>query len=551
MKIERLIIDGFGKLCKKQIRFSRDRVNLLIEENEFGKSTIAEAISACLFGIARGRTTSDKLAGIDAKQPLGGGQYKIAAEISVQNRRFRITRDFESESVQILDLYSGTDITPDFITKKGAPQIGEKLIGLSRDQFQQTCFIGHHSLIHTEAGPDLKRVFEQIASSSHESKTAAQAISALQKGLDRLPGATMGATLKVDTEIRRLQLKIDGIKSTLTTLENNRKLHEADVSKLSALQTAIASRRQQKAELESLRLAAYARELDARVSEQNQILEDISRLTVERNRLGDLEAFPAALNENLVRWNGQLHSRSSDLQSIGKDIANAKDEAEKLTAQIDARFSRIKTFTTNDRDRLVTASEQLSSTRSRRVEVAKSREAELETLKSRGITPARLNDLDSLLSHVNASTREMAVGYPQQRDRHLSELANLEQVIKEQSGLIDQIDSLRKWRKTKLLSLLIGAATFTLVFAVLFLISSELRFLWGSLSAIGFISSIALLVMIQGSSVLRSDDRSNAVVTVRQATSDAEAGRSSLRTLDNKCDSVAKSAGFGSAVELA
>ncbi len=551
MKIDRLIIDGFGKIRNQQIRFSPDRVNLLVEENEFGKSTIAEAICAALYGFARGRTTQEKFAGIEAKRPLSGGLYRVASEISVRGHRYRITRDFENESVQIVDFESGTDVTADFIPKKGAPQIGERLINLSREQFQQTCFIGHHSLIHNAADPDLKRSFEQIASSSQESNTAAQAIAALEKGLDHLPGATMGGTIKVETEISRLQDKITRIKATLGTLEDNKLRHEPDVRKLSVLQEEIDARRKDKAELESLQLAAYGQGLDVRVSEQEQLLQDIGRLNMERDGLVGFETFPAAINENLVRWHAQWNTKAAELRSLKKDIASTKQELEKLTAQLDTRFSRLVTFTANDRDKLVAAREQFSSITSRRVEVARLQEAELESLKSRGVTPSRFNDLEAALSQLDSATREAAMGYPQQHDRQLSELTQHEQSAKEQSQLVKQIDTERERRKKTALYLLIASLVSIILFGILFLLTSDYRFLWGTLSAISLTLAILLLVIVQRASILRSDDRSQATLILQQATLDADAGRISLQQLDSKWNSIAKSVALESANELA
>jgi DNA repair protein SbcC/Rad50 len=549
MKIDRLIVDGFGKLHNQQIRFAPDRVNLLVEENEFGKSTIAEAIFAVLYGFGSGRTTQEKLAGIEAKRPLSGGPYKVAFEISVQGHRYRVTRDFENEDAQIVDLESGIDVTAEFFPKKGRSQIGEKLIKLSREQFQQTCFIGHHSLIHND--PDLKRNFEQIASSSQESNTAAQAIAALQKGLDQLPGATMGGTLKVETEIRRLEGKITETKATLSVLEDNKRRHEPDVTKLTILQGKIDTRRKDKAELERLQLAAYAQDLNARVSEQEQLLKDIGRLSAERDELTSFEAFPAAINENIVRWHGQRNTKATELQNTKEDIANTQQELEKLISQIDTRFSRLATFTASDRDKLVAARERLSSVVSPLVEVARLREAELESLKNLGVIPARFNDLDSMLAALDSSTREAAIGYPQRHEEQLAELARNERSAKEQSQSIERIDAERKRRKNRALYLLIVCATATGVFGILFLSIPDLKLLWGTLSATSLALAVLLLVIVQRAYILRADDRSEATLNLQRATLDAGASRVSLQDLDRKWNSVAKSVAIGSARELA
>ncbi len=233
MKIERIIISGFGKLQNQQVTFAQDRVNLLVEENEFGKSTIAEAICTALYGFPpHERETQRDLTRTEAMRPLSGGLYKVSLELGVGGRRLRVTRDFDDDNIQIIDLDTGSDVKEEFFQRKGKPHIGEKLTRLSRTQFQETSFISHHSLVHNAAGPDLKRSFEEIASSSPDSKTAAQAIEALSTGLNRLRGAKTGAhgaPVKVDTEIIRVQGEITRITARLRELEDNKRRHDSDI----------------------------------------------------------------------------------------------------------------------------------------------------------------------------------------------------------------------------------------------------------------------------------------------------------------------------------
>ena len=49
MRITRLRVDGFGPL-QGEWAFSPDRVNVILDDNERGKSTVFSAISAALYG---------------------------------------------------------------------------------------------------------------------------------------------------------------------------------------------------------------------------------------------------------------------------------------------------------------------------------------------------------------------------------------------------------------------------------------------------------------------------------------------------------------------
>jgi DNA repair exonuclease SbcCD ATPase subunit len=550
MKIDRIMVDGFGKLCNQQIRFAQDRVNLLVEDNEFGKSTIAEAICAALYGFSRERTTQDKLSGIDAKRPLSGGVYKVTLELSIQGHPFRVTRDFDGDTVLIVDLESRQDVTGEFFPKKGGPQVGERLIGLSREQFERSCFVGHHSLIHQSASTDLKRNFEQIASSSRESKTAAQAIDALQKGLQPLRGAIMGDSIKADTEVHRLESELARLRARLSKLEDNRRRHDSDVDQLSLLEEAIDLKRKERARLEGFQAAAYAQELGVHVSEQEQLHLRIEGLRQERDGLVSLAAFPAAINDNLVSWLTQLNVKAAELSRRETEIASTKEEVGKLISQRDARFSSLAAFTPSDRDELVAVREQLLSVTSQTAEIERLRQAELESLRNRGILPARFEDLHSKLKELESPIREAAVGYPQQHQQLIAELTRNEGLVKDKSHLIAEIDTERKSKKRNAAYLLAASVISMVIFGILCFLT-DFRLVCGAISAISFAFVLLLLVIRQRAIVFRSDDRAKATLDVEQSTPAAEGSRSSLQKLESEWNSVAKSVGMESANELA
>ena len=511
MKIERVIIDGFGKLCNQQIRFASDRVNLMVEDNEFGKSTLAEAILVTLYGFSRERTTADKLSGFDARRPLSGPAYKVTLDLTIQGHPLRVTRDCDNDTVLIIDLESRQDVTADFFPKKGGPQVGERLLGLSREQFERTCFVGHHSLDYHAASTDLKQNLEQAASSSRESKTAAQSIAALKKGLQPLRCAIKGDSIKADTEIRRVEGEITDITTRLEELDNNRRKHDIDVSKLSTLEEAIKAKRKERIHLESLQAAAYAQELGVRVSEQEKLQLEIVRLRKEGDELKEFATFPAAINDNLVTWLAHLNTKSAELGRRGNEVTNTKRELANLISQRDSRFSSLVAFTSNDRDGLVGVREQLTAIASQTADVEQSLQAELEALNRRGILPARFEELDLKLSALDSPTREAAVLYPQQHDQLVGELNRNERLHEVKSKLIVEIDAQRKRRERNALYLLLASTIAAAAFGITSLLANA-QLLWAAFSAIGFVVAFLSLVFKHQAAVLKSDDRSKATL---------------------------------------
>lgn len=59
MKIQKLKINGFGKLQDKELNFS-DGLNVIYGSNESGKSTLHEFINSMFFGAAKTKKGKDE-----------------------------------------------------------------------------------------------------------------------------------------------------------------------------------------------------------------------------------------------------------------------------------------------------------------------------------------------------------------------------------------------------------------------------------------------------------------------------------------------------------
>src|SRR5262249_17989158 len=104
MWIERLQIIGFGNLSDCSIEFEPDKINLVVEPNEFGKSTIAEAILALFYDFPQQRKAEDRIKLRDAKKPLSTQFYKASCDIVHAGQHLRIIRDFSQKSLKVFDL---------------------------------------------------------------------------------------------------------------------------------------------------------------------------------------------------------------------------------------------------------------------------------------------------------------------------------------------------------------------------------------------------------------------------------------------------------------
>src|SRR5881628_3161677 len=114
MRIRRLKVEGFGVL-KGDFIFSSDRCNLILEPNESGKSTLAAAVLAALYGFPRERSSRDRRIKMKEQyRPWSGERYAIELELECRDRSYTVRRDFDGDTVTVIDGQTGREVTADF-----------------------------------------------------------------------------------------------------------------------------------------------------------------------------------------------------------------------------------------------------------------------------------------------------------------------------------------------------------------------------------------------------------------------------------------------------
>ncbi|MEZ5066599.1 MAG: AAA family ATPase [bacterium] len=125
MRIRQIDLDGYGGLSGS-FSFPTDELGLWCAPNESGKSQLAAAICAALYGEVPvpGRA-----------MPSGWLMLRLETD---DDRSLVVARDLEDGSVQVTDA-SGEDVSEEFVSDD-ANEIGEILLGLTREEFREiTC----------------------------------------------------------------------------------------------------------------------------------------------------------------------------------------------------------------------------------------------------------------------------------------------------------------------------------------------------------------------------------------------------------------------------
>ena len=143
MKLIELYIENFGKLTGYKYSFSSG-LNVINEENGYGKSTLAVFIKSMLFGLED--TRKSKLDENDRKKylPWQGGSCGGTLTVSVGGKRYRIERTFAPKAAD--DTFTLYDCESGKESKDFGPDIGEELFGINVDGFERTVFLSERRL---------------------------------------------------------------------------------------------------------------------------------------------------------------------------------------------------------------------------------------------------------------------------------------------------------------------------------------------------------------------------------------------------------------------
>ncbi len=181
MKIKKLRINGYGKFTDKEITLE-DGLNLIFGKNEAGKSTVQSFIKAMLFDFPRKNIDGEgRLPASKKYKPWSGSDFGGILEIETDDGRLlKIDRDFARKNASVFD-NNLQDITSEFpYTKRNGLAVGEALLNMDRECFENTSFIKQGGTIVLQ--DDRKNLFDKlmnISQTGNENTSAASAKSAL------------------------------------------------------------------------------------------------------------------------------------------------------------------------------------------------------------------------------------------------------------------------------------------------------------------------------------------------------------------------------------
>ena len=420
MRLRRLVIRGFAQLRGSYVLDAAPAsVGLLLADNESGKSTLAAAIRAALYGLeADRRRNRGKTSEWERFRPWEGGAYGLRLELWHDGRELVIERDFERASVRVLS--GGEDRTQSY-QSNGQIQVGQALTGLTRRQFELSCFVAQGDVVFADAG-ELGEALQRVAASEASGSTAARALSVLDEALQQYDGFTLKGKGRVETEIRRCEEEIDAAAGSLRQLEQERLALGTKLDLLRADGERQEVFEQRRDLLRAGRLRSELMSLGLAQDEARALSAKTEAMALQVGR----EASLRELTVERVARVEELRQLWVDERRAAREQSEAAAEGERRRRELEARSQALRLSrrpTDRDRDTLLVAMQRLEDARLHRLELGVELDGESETLRARGFEPEAAEALVARFESLAAEDRERIAtrgqeGLRAQQQRH-------------------------------------------------------------------------------------------------------------------------------------
>lgn len=198
MKLEKAHIENFGKLKNFDVQFNEES-NLLLENNGWGKSTLAAFIRIMFFGFQNENKSSVVENERKKYDPWQGGVYGGQLTFAVGKKKYRIERTFgKTKSEDRFVLYDAIKNLP---SVDYSENIGEEVFSIDAESFMRSIFIGQDDC-ETNATIQIQKRIGNVAKKIEDIEDYEKAWQRLQeKILEMSPENKEGSLYKLEKSI--------------------------------------------------------------------------------------------------------------------------------------------------------------------------------------------------------------------------------------------------------------------------------------------------------------------------------------------------------------
>ena len=290
----------FGRLEQHELHL-HSGLNLICAPNESGKSTWGSFICAMLYGLS----TRDRglMADKNRFAPWSGAAMQGRMDILSDGRALTLQRDTRRANAPMGNFsctYTGTGTPVEGITAQNA---GEQLLGVPRDVWERSAFIGQNALAVSQSA-ELERRISSLITTGEEDASFTESYERLKKQLNRRKHNKTGQIPVLERDIAQLHQSLQ----ELDALEQQARQAKEEVSALTQRVDGLRHQAaQQQAQIRQERINAWHRA--ARTAEEAQrradILAEAAAPLPDDAALSLLEGQAATLQSDMAALTGQ------------------------------------------------------------------------------------------------------------------------------------------------------------------------------------------------------------------------------------------------------
>ena len=521
MRLLRIMADGFGPL-RGEWHFDPERVTLVIDDNERGKSSLLAAITAALYGLEDDKRSHRVITPLERWRPWSGDGFRVELDLVVEGQRYTVKRDFDRSTVEVWN-EQGREVTTEFREGKDHFPVGVKLLGLGEAEWEKCAFIRQDDLEEVVPSDEKSRRASTLrarlesAADTHVGDTnATEAMRVLENAASQYTCDELHSTMKVDNVIKALEAKHGMVEVEIKNLENE---FENLAGPLEELARRGEDERNARAELDRLedeRRGSVGADIRRQLEADAARREELARLKKEAESLAAVAHLSAGAEAELRETIARYEEAQRSLEALE---ARRRDEQSRERKAIEGEFENVKKYehcAADDADRFVALAAEI-----RRIGEADSRLKDnvfnlRESLASRGYEPERIQALSQRFESLSEEQQKILRNQAEVSLGFQTEVASLEQTRTGSTETLREIDAARNARRLPgwfMLALGLGGA----VAGVSVMALGGLLALWNGLLAGGLVLVITGWAMLASGANLRHDDREESLRRLSEA----------------------------------
>ncbi len=209
---------AFGRLRGDSLRLEPG-LNLIYAPNESGKSTWCSFIRTMLYGLPTRQ--SGPLADKNRFAPWTGEAMQGRMDLETGGQRWTVLRDTRRASAPMQNFACTYTGTAQPVPEVNGQNLGETLLGVPREVFQRSAFIGQSGLAVSQ-DPELERRIAALLSTGQEDVSYSESYDRLKKQLNRRRHNKTGLIPQLEQEQARLDDALRRQTELSAQLENAR-----------------------------------------------------------------------------------------------------------------------------------------------------------------------------------------------------------------------------------------------------------------------------------------------------------------------------------------